>query len=45
MAARGYIASWPLGGLGIAVSKDEHWLLYTHTAQWEGDLMMISGLK
>jgi Tol biopolymer transport system component len=34
----------PLGGLGISVSKDEHWLLYTRNAQWQGDVMMISGL-
>jgi hypothetical protein len=33
----------PLGGLGISVSKDEHWLLYTRSAQWQGDIMMISG--
>jgi Tol biopolymer transport system component/DNA-binding winged helix-turn-helix (wHTH) protein len=34
----------PLGGLGISVSKDEHWLLYTRSAQWQGDILMISGL-
>ena len=34
----------PLGGLGISVSKDEHWLLYTRNAQWQGDVMMISGV-
>jgi hypothetical protein len=33
----------PLGGLGISVSKDEHWLLYTRSAQWQGDIIMISG--
>jgi hypothetical protein len=33
----------PLGGLGISVSNDEHWLLYTRNAQWQGDVMMISG--
>jgi hypothetical protein len=33
----------PLGGLGISVSKDEHWLLYTRSAQWQGDVIMISG--
>jgi hypothetical protein len=35
----------PLGGLGIAVSQDEHWLLFSHDAAWEGDIMMMSGLK
>jgi len=35
----------PLGGLGISVSKDEHWLLYTRNAQWQGDIMLISGLR
>lgn len=32
----------PLGGLGISVSPDEHWLLYTRTENWEGDVMMVS---
>jgi Tol biopolymer transport system component len=32
----------PLGGLGISVSRDEHWLLYTRTEDWEGDIMMVS---
>jgi Tol biopolymer transport system component len=35
----------PLGGLGVSVSKDEHWLLYTRSAQWQGDVMMASGLR
>jgi hypothetical protein len=35
----------PLGGLGIAVSKDEHWLLYTRNVDWQGDILMMSGLK
>jgi hypothetical protein len=26
-----------------SVSKDEHWLLYTRSAQWQGDIIMISG--
>jgi hypothetical protein len=37
-------APTPLGGLGISVSQDEHWLLYTRTTQWQGDIMMLSGL-
>jgi Tol biopolymer transport system component len=32
----------PLGGLGISISSDEHWLLYTRTADWQGDIMMAS---
>jgi len=32
----------PLGGLGIAVSRDERWLLYTRTENWQGDVMMLS---
>jgi Tol biopolymer transport system component/DNA-binding winged helix-turn-helix (wHTH) protein len=35
----------PLGGLGIAVSNDERWLLYTRNAGWEGDVMMMTGLQ
>jgi Tol biopolymer transport system component/DNA-binding winged helix-turn-helix (wHTH) protein len=35
----------PLGGLGISVSKDEHWLLYTRNAQWQGDIMLLSGWR
>jgi hypothetical protein len=35
----------PLGGLGISVSHDEHWLLYTRNAQWQGDVMVISGQR
>jgi Tol biopolymer transport system component/DNA-binding winged helix-turn-helix (wHTH) protein len=35
----------PLGGLGIAVSSDERWLLYTRSAAWEGDIMLLTGLK
>jgi Tol biopolymer transport system component/DNA-binding winged helix-turn-helix (wHTH) protein len=34
-----------LGGLGIAVSTDEHWLLYTRSAEWESDIMMMSGVQ
>jgi Tol biopolymer transport system component len=30
-----------LGGLGIAVSADERWLLYTRSERSEGDIMMI----
>jgi Tol biopolymer transport system component/DNA-binding winged helix-turn-helix (wHTH) protein len=33
----------PLGGLGISASTDEHWLLYTRNAQWQGDIMVTSG--
>jgi len=33
-----------LGGLGIAVSTDERWLLYTRNAAWEGDILLMSGL-
>ena len=32
-----------LGGLGMTVSPDGHWLVYTHSADWQGDIMMISG--
>ena len=32
-----------LGGLGISVSNDEHWLLYTRSEPAEADIMMISG--
>ncbi|MFL6600108.1 MAG: winged helix-turn-helix domain-containing protein [Steroidobacteraceae bacterium] len=35
----------PLGGLGISVSKDERLLLYTRNAQWQGDIMLISGWR
>jgi len=31
-----------LGGLGISISRDEHWLLYTRTTDWQGDIMMAS---
>jgi Tol biopolymer transport system component/DNA-binding winged helix-turn-helix (wHTH) protein len=34
-----------LGGLGMAVSPDEHWLLYTRNVAWEGDIMVMSDLK
>ena len=34
-----------LGGLGISVSTDGHWLLYTRNAQWQGDVMVISGVR
>jgi hypothetical protein len=30
-----------LGGLGISVSPDERWLLYTRSERSEGDIMMI----
>jgi WD40-like Beta Propeller Repeat len=30
-----------LGGLGIAVSADQRWLLYTRSERSEGDIMMI----
>jgi Tol biopolymer transport system component/DNA-binding winged helix-turn-helix (wHTH) protein len=33
----------PLGGLGLAVSRDERWLIYTRNAAWEGDVMMMTG--
>ena len=32
-----------LGGLGISVSKDERWLLYTRSVRSEADIMMITG--
>jgi Tol biopolymer transport system component/DNA-binding winged helix-turn-helix (wHTH) protein len=32
-----------LGGLGVSVSKDGHWLLYTRAEKSEADIMMISG--
>jgi Tol biopolymer transport system component/DNA-binding winged helix-turn-helix (wHTH) protein len=35
----------PLGGLGISASQDGHWLLYTRNAQWQGDIMAVSGLR
>ena len=31
----------PLGGLGIAVSADQHWLLYTRSDRSESDIMML----
>jgi hypothetical protein len=31
-----------LGGLGISVSKDEHWLLYTRTDHSDADIVMVS---
>lgn len=31
-----------LGGLGLAVSRDEHWLLYTRASREEDTVMMIS---
>ena len=30
-----------LGGLGLAVSADEHWLLYTRSDRSESDIMMV----
>jgi len=30
-----------LGGLGITVSADQRWLLYTRSERSEGDIMMI----
>ena len=32
-----------LGSLGMTVSPDGHWLVYTRSADWQGDIMMISG--
>jgi hypothetical protein len=32
-----------LGGLGMTVSPDGHWLVYTRGADWQGDIMMITG--
>jgi hypothetical protein len=32
-----------LGGLGISVSKDERWLLYTRSERSEADIMRIPG--
>jgi len=32
-----------LGGLGMTVSPDGHWLVYTRSADWQGDILMISG--
>jgi len=32
-----------LGGLGMTVSPDGHWLVYTRSADWQGDIMMIRG--
>lgn len=32
-----------LGGLGLSVSNDEHWILYTRSEPAEADLMVISG--
>jgi len=34
-----------LGGLGMAVSPDGHWLVYTRGADWQGDIMMIRGRR
>ena len=31
-----------LGGLGITVSPDERWLIYTRSADWQGDVILIS---
>jgi Tol biopolymer transport system component/DNA-binding winged helix-turn-helix (wHTH) protein len=33
----------PLGGLGISVSKDERWLLYTRVQQSDADIMAVRG--
>jgi Tol biopolymer transport system component/DNA-binding winged helix-turn-helix (wHTH) protein len=30
-----------LGGLGLSVSADEHWLLYTRSERSEGDILLI----
>jgi hypothetical protein len=35
----------PLGGLGMAVSGDERWLLYTCNAEWQSEIMMLSGFN
>jgi Tol biopolymer transport system component len=32
-----------LGGLGMTVSPDGRWLVYTCSADWQGDIMMLSG--
>jgi Tol biopolymer transport system component/DNA-binding winged helix-turn-helix (wHTH) protein len=32
----------PLGGLGISVSKDERWLLYTRVQQSDSDIMTVA---
>jgi hypothetical protein len=29
----------------IAISSDERWLLYTRSAGWEGDIMLMTGLR
>jgi len=34
-----------LGGLGMTVSPDGHWLVYTRGADWQGDIMMIRGRR
>jgi hypothetical protein len=31
-----------LGGLGISVSEDERWLLYTRTERSDADIAMVS---
>jgi hypothetical protein len=31
-----------LGGLGIKGSPDERWLIYTRSADWQGDVILIS---
>jgi hypothetical protein len=31
-----------LGGLGITVCPDERWLIYTRSADWQGDVILIS---
>jgi Tol biopolymer transport system component/DNA-binding winged helix-turn-helix (wHTH) protein len=33
----------PAGGLGLSVSSDERWLLYTQTEAHEGDIMVLTG--
>jgi hypothetical protein len=32
----------PLGGLGLAVSRDERWLLFTQTDETEADVMLAT---
>jgi Tol biopolymer transport system component/DNA-binding winged helix-turn-helix (wHTH) protein len=36
-------APTPLGGLGLAVSGDERWLLYTQTDGADADIMVVEG--
>jgi hypothetical protein len=38
-------APTPAGGLGLSVSPDGHWLLYTQTDDEQSDIMLVEHMR